>query len=93
MDTYVFVDDPSGVELVNPVVPSLEGRNLLSLKDLSGKAVVKDEIAAAMQHGGAWLECYWYRPGDNVPAKKLTYVKKVQSGAETFIVGSGIYVE
>ena len=93
MDTYVFVDDPAGVELVNPVVPSLEGRNLLTLRDLSGKAVVKDEIDAAMKQGKAWLECYWYRPGDNVPAKKLTYVKKVQSGSTTFIVGSGIYVD
>ena len=93
MDTYVFVDDVAGVELVNPVVPSLEGRNLLTLKDLSGKAVVKDEIDAAMKQGKAWLECYWYRPGDNVPAKKLTYVKKVQSGSTTFIVGSGIYVD
>jgi signal transduction histidine kinase len=93
MDTYVFVDDPAGVELVNPVVPSLEGRNLLGLKDLSGKAVVKDEIEAAMKQGKAWLECYWYRPGDNVPAKKLTYVQKVQSGNTTFIVGSGIYVD
>jgi signal transduction histidine kinase len=91
MDTYVFVDDPSGVELVNPAIPSLEGRNLSDLKDLSGKLVVKDEVAAAMRDGKAWLECYWYRPGDNLPTKKLTFVQKVQSGKETFVIGSGIY--
>ncbi|HEX7024705.1 MAG TPA: cache domain-containing protein, partial [Gemmatimonadales bacterium] len=91
MDTYVFVTHPDGTELVNPFVPSLEGRNLSGLKDLSGKAVVKEEIAAALKDGAAWLDGYWYRPGSNTPAKKRTYVRKVQSGKETYIVGSGIY--
>ncbi len=93
MDTYVFVQTPEGKELVNPAQPSLEGRNLLDLKDLRGKPVVREEIDAAMQKGSAWLELYWYRPGDNQPARKLTYVRKVQAGNETFIVGSGIYTE
>ncbi|MGV3529206.1 MAG: cache domain-containing protein [Flavisolibacter sp.] len=93
MDTYVFVGSPDGVELVNPAQPSLEGRNLLTLKDLKGKAVVKEEIEAAMTEGSAWLECYWFRPGDNLPARKQTFVRKVQHGSETYIVGSGLYVD
>ncbi len=91
MDTYVFVDDEDGTELVNPAQPALEGKNLMDLKDLKGKAVVRDEIEAALKHGSAWLECYWYRPGSNAPALKSTYVRKVRSGAHTYIVGSGIY--
>ena len=91
MDTYVFVITPDGTELVNPAQPSLEGRNLFELRDLKGKAVVQEEIAAAMKEGNAWLECYWYKPGDNTPARKLTYLRKVQSGADTYIVGSGFY--
>jgi len=93
MDTYVFVDSPEGTELVNGAQPSLEGRNLMELKDLQGKPVVRDEIAITMKEGSAWLECYWYRPGDNIPARKLTYLRKVQSGRDTYIVGSGIYTE
>ncbi len=93
MDTYVFVDSTDGKELVNPAQPSLEGKILLDLKDLRGKAVVRDEIALAMKHGSAWQEYYWYKPGDNTPARKATYVRKVQAGKETYIVGSGIYLE
>jgi len=93
MDTYVFVDSPDGIELVNPAQPSFEGKNLMDLKDLRGKAVVHDEIAAAAKDGSAWLECYWYKPGDNTPAPKQTYVRQVQSGRETYIVGSGLYAE
>jgi signal transduction histidine kinase len=93
MDTYMFVDTPDGTELVNPAQPSLEGKNLIDLRDLKGKAVVQEEIAAAMKDGSAWLELYWYKPGNNTPAPKQTYVRKVQSGRDTYIVGSGVYME
>lgn len=93
MDTYVFVDSTDGTELVNPVFPSLEGRNLIDLNDLQGNAVIRNQIAVAMKEGSAWLELQWYRPGDNTPARKLTLVKKVQSGQDTYIVGSGIYLD
>jgi signal transduction histidine kinase len=93
MDTYVFVQTPNGTELVNPAQPSFEGKNLYDLKDLRGRPVVQEQIALAMKDGSGWLELYWYRPGDNQPARKLTYVRKVQFGQDTYIVGSGLYVE
>jgi signal transduction histidine kinase len=93
MDTYVFVDSPDGVELVNPGQPSLEGTNMLGVTDLKGKRLVDEYIAAAMRDGSAWVQYYWYKPGSNEPAPKHTFVKTVQSGGETFIVGSGFYGE
>ncbi len=91
MDTYVFVESVDGTELVNPAQPSLEGRNLMELEDLRGRRVVRDEIDAAIEQGSAWTECSWYKPKSNEPAHKRTYVKRVQAGDETFVVGSGIY--
>ena len=91
MNTYVFVQNTEGTELVNAAQPSLEGRNLIDLKDLNGKAIIKDQIAAATRNGTAWLPCLWYKPGDNTPALKQTYVRKVQYKGETYIVGSGFY--
>lgn len=93
MDTYVFVDSPDGTELVNPAFPSLEGKNLVNLRDVQGKAVVRDEISAALTDVSAWLECYWYKPGSNTPALKQTYVRRTQFENETYIVGSGLYSE
>lgn len=93
MDTYVFVHTPDGIELVNPAQPTLEGRNLLDLRDLQGKAVIREQVAIAERDGSGWLDCYWYKPGDNTPARKRTYVRKAQFGQETYIVGSGIYIE
>ena len=93
MDTYVFVERPDGTELVNPAQPNLEGKNLMDIKDAKGKQMVREFIAAAMREGSGWIDYYWYKPGDNMPALKHTYVRKVVSGKETYIVGSGFYVE
>jgi len=93
MDTYVFVITPDGTELVNPAFPSFEGRNFIDLRDLKGKPVIRDEIAAAMKDGSAWVDLYWYMPGQNTPAHKQTFVRKAQFGQDTYIVGSGIYLE
>ena len=93
MDTYVFVEAPDGTEVVNPGHPSLEGKNLTGVKDIKGKEVVQDEIAVAMKDGSGWVDLYWYKPGHNTPTRKQTFVRKVQSGQETYIVGSGVYLE
>jgi signal transduction histidine kinase len=93
MDTYVFVEAPDGTELVNPGHPSLEGKNLSGVKDIKGKEVVLDEIALAMKEGSGWADLYWYKPGHNTPALKQTFVRKVQSGRDIYIVGSGMYPE
>jgi signal transduction histidine kinase len=47
----------------------------------------------AMNNGSGWVSYYWYKPGRNEPAYKNTFVKKVQSGGNTYIVGSGFYTE
>ena len=93
MDTYVFVTALDGTELVNPGQPSLEGQNLIGVRDLMGKAVVKDEIALALKEGSGWMDIYWYKPGQNTPARKQTFVRRVQSGQATYIVGSGVYLD
>jgi len=93
MDTYMFVDTPDGVELVNPAQPSFEGKNIIDLRDAKGRPIVREEIAAAMKHGSAWVDLYWYKPGSNTPARKQTYLRRVQSGQDTYIVGSGVYIE
>ena len=93
MDTYVFVDSADGTELVNAAQPSMEGKNLIDVKDVKGKALVQEYISAAMKNGSAWVEYYWYKPGANTPAKKQAFVRKVQSGQDTYVVGSGVYME
>ncbi len=91
MDTYVFVDSQDGVELVNPAQPSLEGKNLINVKDVHGKLLAREYINAAVKNGNAWVDYYWYRPGENTPAQKYTYVRKVMFKGESYVLGAGFY--
>jgi len=93
MDTYIFMVSTEGVELFNAGMPSLEGKNIIDLKDLKGNNLVKDEIALALKQGKGWIDGYWYKPGDNRPALKRTFVKEVKCDGTTCIIGSGYYPE
>ena len=71
----------------------MEGTNIIDLTDVNGKYVSRQVITTAMQNGSGWAEYYWYKPGDNTPTRKLTFVRKVQVGQDTYIVGSGFYTD
>jgi signal transduction histidine kinase len=92
-DTYVFVITPGGEELVNPAFPGLEGKNVLEMKDASGKLFVRDFVATALTRGSGWVRYLWPRPQEpSRPVPKLTYVRKVITPeGEPLIVAAGLY--
>ena len=38
-----------------------------------------------LQIYAAWVDYVWYKPGDNTPAQKLTYVRSVDHNGTTYI--------
>ena len=91
-DTYVFVTSATGIELVNPAFPAIEGRNLWDITDSTGKYIVRDYIGVALKQGSGWATYHWPRPEmPHIDAIKTTYVKKVMVGGEPMIVGAGMY--
>ncbi|HSQ28817.1 MAG TPA: cache domain-containing protein, partial [Gemmatimonadaceae bacterium] len=92
MNTYIFVDRSDGVEVVNPAQPSIEGVNLIDIKDAKGNLLVRDYLSAAQREGATWVDYWWYKPGENTPSHKQAYVRAVKWGAKTYVVGSGLYV-
>jgi hypothetical protein len=92
-DTYVFVNNTAGVELVNPAFPGIEGKNVSTLRDPSGQFFVRDYIRLATSKGSGWVRYGWPRPSaPGSAASKLTYVRAVQTpDGETLVIGSGLY--
>lgn len=92
-DTYVFVNNTAGVELVNPAFPALEGKNLSASRDSNGQFFVRDYIRLATSKGSGWVRYQWPRPTNPAqPLTKLTYVREVKTPqGETLVVGSGLY--
>lgn len=92
-NTYVFVFDERGTELVNAGFPGFEGRNLLGIQDSTGAHPVRTMIDALENQDTAWVEYNWPKPNSASSYKKMAYVKRVETGGETLYVGSGLYLD
>jgi len=92
-DTYIFVLNMNAILLFNPINLELEGKNIIDLKDVNGKAYVQEFIETAKTQGSGWIDYMWPKPGESKPSKKSSYIKKVKVGEETFIVGSGFHTD
>ncbi|HEX7406558.1 MAG TPA: cache domain-containing protein, partial [Candidatus Binatia bacterium] len=91
-DAYIFVIDASGVDLVNPGFPNLEGRNLLDLKDTQGKQLIREMLKVAQTSGAGWVDYMWPKPGESVSTQKSAYVSKAKMGEKWVLVGCGVYL-
>jgi hypothetical protein len=93
-DTYVFVWRTDGIRVVYPPDYNGEGQNMSSLIDVNGKAIGRLFIDIAdSQNGEGWVEYSWPKPGETTPLTKETFIKGVGFGNQTYLVGSGLYVE
>ena len=92
LGTYIFVDTPEGVEVVNGGFPDIEGKNMLDYKDSDGKYLMREIIDTATKKESGWVDYLWPKPGETKPSKKHTYVKKAVYGGSAFVVGSGAYI-
>jgi methyl-accepting chemotaxis protein len=92
-ETYIFILDMNGDTLMHPADPELETKNILELKDVNGKAFIR-EFAETAKKGSGWVDYMWPKPGEQSPSKKVSYLKgaKLPTG-ETVIVGAGIYLK
>jgi len=92
-DTYIFVFNMNGIELFHPIKPELEGKNIIDLKDVNGKALFQEMIETAKTQGSGWIDYMWPKPGESKSSKKSNYFKKVKVVEETLIVCSGFYTD
>ncbi len=93
-ETYIFVYDMNVIILMHPTHPELEGKNLTNMKDVNGKLWMQEFIETAKTNGSGWVDYMWFKPGEDQPSKKISYIKKAKMpDGEMVIVGAGIYVE
>ena len=91
LNTYIFVFDAKGNNLVNPAFPNLEGRNMFDVRDRDGKYVIREMIGIVKNNGAGWTDYLWPRPGEAHAVKKSVFVKGVVLNKRLLIVGSGLY--
>lgn len=88
---YFFVMDEMGTMIMNGQDPTMNGKNILSLKDSDGKEFAKELIRSAHSEKPYFVSYKWKNPKSKVIEQKYSYVKKVPHSS--WIVGSGFYAD
>lgn len=86
-DLYVVVADFNGISLANPVQPKLNGRNLLDVKDGSGKPFMKEVVDIAKTKGSGWVTYSWTNPETKKLQPKKSWVQRVEGHDVLVICG------
>ena len=93
-DTYVFVWMTDGIRVVYPPDQEGEGQNMSTLLDATGKEIGRLFIEIALnEEGEGWIDYKWPKPGETEPSSKKTFIKLATYGDNSFLVGSGFYLD
>jgi signal transduction histidine kinase len=86
-ELYVVVLDMNGVVLADGNKPKLVGKALIEVKDVNGKAFVREELDMARSKGKGWVDFMWFNPETKAMAPRSSYFEKVGE----VIVLTGVY--
>jgi methyl-accepting chemotaxis protein len=87
-DQYFWVNDMAGRMLMHPILPSLDGTNVLGMRDAAGADIFRDMIAIVTRQNAGLYQYYW--PPDSSARLKQSYVEGVSGW--NWVIGSGVYV-
>lgn len=89
---YFFVYDKNAVNIIHPLVPRLEGKNLINHKDTKGTFVLQESLLLLKSQAESYQEWYWRKAkGDMNEYKKIGFVKNIYE--LDWFIGTGEYVE
>ncbi|MBU0909369.1 MAG: cache domain-containing protein [Proteobacteria bacterium] len=88
---YFFINNTSGISIMHPMKPELEGQDLSGMPDTNGKKLFAEMADICRQNGSGFVDYYWEKPGEKQPSPKISFVKL--HPAWNWFVGSGIYVD
>ena len=91
---YLFVYGLDGTTVCHAASPSLVGKNLMGMRDINGKPIVREitDIGKEPQaDASGWVFYLWQEQSQLGPSWKSAYVRKVETGGRTYVVGSGLY--
>jgi cytochrome c len=86
-ELYIVALDMQGVLLADGSKPRLVGKSLLAIKDMNGKAFVRDEIELAKSQGKGWIDFEWVNPVSGKLEPRSSYFERI----DDYIVVTGIY--
>jgi signal transduction histidine kinase len=94
-DVYIFVYAEDGTCMFHPVQPELVGRNMMGLRDINDKPVIRlitDVARTPAPDASGWVFYLWEDKPALDPQWKSAYIRKaVAPDGKVYLVGSGSY--
>jgi signal transduction histidine kinase len=87
---YIFITSMEGEEILYPVKPEFEGKNIIDLQDAKGNFVIKNEINLLKTADEGFLNEYWIDHKTNKEDKKRVFIKKFEPF--NWYIGTGFYL-
>jgi len=88
---YYWINDFSANIVMHPIKPALNGKDMSSFEDSSGKRIFSEFANVAKSKGEGVVPYLWPKPGSETPIDKVSYVKGFEPWG--WVIGSGIYVD
>lgn len=76
-DLYVVIHDMTGKALANPVLPRMVGMDLSALKDVDGKAFIKERLDTLKTRNSGWIDFKWPNSVTKHIEKRSVYFERV----------------
>jgi signal transduction histidine kinase len=94
-DYYLFAYTIDGTTVFHPLRPDLVGQNVMDLKDMNGKQIIRQITDIGRQpasDASGWVFYLWEDRTQITPTWKAAYIRKVVTpDRKTYVVGSGSY--
>ncbi|ART79839.1 methyl-accepting chemotaxis protein [Oceanisphaera avium] len=88
---YFWVNDAKPTMILHPLNQQLNGQDLSTLTDPSGKALFIEMATLVSRQGQGFVDYLWPKPGFANPVPKVSYVQGFSPWG--WIIGTGIYVD
>jgi len=86
-----WIHDSTLTMILEPALPSIEGRDIGVYRDRTGKQAFADMAALCSRQGEGPVAFFYRKPGTDKQVKKFTYVKMFKPWG--WILGSGFYLD
>lgn len=88
---YFSIYDLRGRVLMHPITASLEGKDLIEIKDVMGKQFMAEFVEVVKTRGAGFVSYHWPRAGSDRPIPKIAYVKNFEPWG--WIISTGAYTD
>ncbi|MCX2861270.1 methyl-accepting chemotaxis protein [Paucibacter sp. PLA-PC-4] len=88
---YFWINDMQPRVVMHPSRPELEGKEVGSLKDPSGRFLFQAFVDTVRKQGRGFVDYQWPKPGSTQPVNKISYVMGFEPWG--WVIGSGIYID